>query len=97
MKKTITFYEFKRAFAKLRPDNFSDQGLEVLFNYLEEIEADTGEEIEFDVIALCCGFAEYSNIRDFNADYGTNYEESAEIEETSVIEIDDEAFIIHAF
>jgi len=35
-----------------RKTNFSYEGLEILFEYLEELEESTGEEIELDVIAL---------------------------------------------
>ncbi len=58
MKTTVNLYEFREAFQKIRPSNFSYEGLEVLFDYLEECEQDTGEEFELDVIALCCDFSE---------------------------------------
>jgi len=60
MKKTIVLCEFQNAFDAIRPDNFSYEGLEVLFEYLEDCERDTGEEYELDVIALCCDFSEDS-------------------------------------
>lgn len=59
MKTTVNVYEFRDAFYKMgRKDQFSYDGLGVLFGYLESLEEDTGEEIELDVIALCCDFAE---------------------------------------
>ena len=59
MKQTINLYAFRNAFYKMgRKDNFSYDGLEVLFDYLEELEMATGEEIELDVISLCGDFAE---------------------------------------
>lgn len=58
MKQTISLYDFRRAFEQTRPNNFSYEGLEVLFNYLEQYEEDTGEEMEFDVIGLCCDYSE---------------------------------------
>jgi hypothetical protein len=58
MKQTIGFSEFQDAFTSLRPQNFSLQGLGVLWDYLEECEQDCGEEYELDVIALCCEFTE---------------------------------------
>lgn len=58
MKTTVYFYDFKHAFESIRPDNFSREGLEVLWDYLEEYEDSTGEELELDVIALCCDFSE---------------------------------------
>ena len=49
-----------------RADQFSYEALGLLFDYLENYEMDTGEEIELDVISLCCDYSEDSpeNIRD---------------------------------
>jgi hypothetical protein len=58
MKTTITFYDFKREFKAIRPNNFTDEGLIVLWDYLEEYENSTGEELELDIIALCCDYNE---------------------------------------
>ena len=54
-------------------NNFSYDGLEALFRYLDEMSEDTGEDIEFDPIALCCEFSEYS-LEEFNNDYDMNIE-----------------------
>ena len=66
MKTTVYFAEFRDYFHEIRPDNFSYEGLRILFDYLEEFEESTGEEVEFDVIAICCDFSEdsYENIAD---------------------------------
>jgi hypothetical protein len=59
MKTTVTKYDFERAFITAgRKDQFSYEGLAVLFDYLEELEASTGQELELDVIALCCDYYE---------------------------------------
>ena len=97
MKQSVNFYDFVKAFAEMRPSHFTYEGLKALFDYLENFEAETGEEIELDVIALCCDFAQYKNIAEFNRDYGTNYKSRDEISETIVIDVDDEAFIIQTF
>lgn len=69
MKQTINFHDFCEAFADYdRQENFSMEGLKILFNYLEGLEEDTGMEIELDVIALCCNYAE-STIDDLISDY----------------------------
>ena len=69
MKQTINLYDFRDAFYKIgRTDNFSYVGLEVLFDYIEELEMATGEEMELDVISLCGDFAE-SIIDDLICDY----------------------------
>jgi hypothetical protein len=61
MKISVTAYDFERAFVDAgRQDQFSYEGRAVLFNYLEELEASTGQELELDVIALCCDYYEAS-------------------------------------
>ena len=70
MKQTINLYDFRNAFYKMgRTDNFSYEGLKVLFDYIEELEMATGEEMELDVISLCGDFVE-SIIDDLIRDYG---------------------------
>lgn len=69
MKTTVSFYDFEQAFRNCdRFENFGYEGLKVLFDYIENYEDDTGEEIELDVIALCC---EYN--RDDYMDIADNY------------------------
>jgi len=58
MKQTIGLSQFQDAFDAIRPNNFSYEGLEQLFNYFESYEYDTGEQIELDVIAICCEYEE---------------------------------------
>jgi hypothetical protein len=64
MKTTVYFSEFCDYFHKIRPDNFSYQGLRVLFDYLEDIDSD----FELDVIGLCCDFSE-SDYQTIATDY----------------------------
>jgi hypothetical protein len=73
MKTTVYFSEFCDYFHKIRPDNFSYQGLRVLYDYLEEIDNSCGEESELDVIGLCCDFAE-SDWQTIAADYDSSIE-----------------------
>ena len=61
MKETVDIHRFREAFAALRPDNFSRPGLSALFEYLQELERDLGEEQELDVIAICCDWTEYAD------------------------------------
>jgi len=76
MKQTINFYDFQKAFQDLRPNSFSYQGLRALFDYLEELEESTGEEIEFDIIALCCDFTEYESVEEYARDYNDDLEDN---------------------
>ena len=77
MKQTINEYEFRNAFQNIRPDNFSYEGLNILFNTLEQYEVDTGEEVELDVIAFCCDYSEMDG-EEVRASYGIDEEEDIE-------------------
>ena len=61
-----------------RADQFSYEALGLLFDYFEAYEMDTGEEIELDVISICCDFSEDSpeNIRD---QYDIDGDDEAEV------------------
>jgi len=58
MKTTVNLFDFQRAFLELRPDNFTNEALSILFDYFEEIDESMGIESEFDVIGICCDYAE---------------------------------------
>lgn len=113
MKTTVSNYDFERAFIDAgRENNFSYAGRNALFNYLEVLEEETGEEMELDVVALCCEFTEYENVAEFVAAYDDSYvvwedEGAGEVDyeatldnirdRTTVIDIDGESFIIQDF
>ena len=97
---TINKYEFSDAFQKMgRGDQFSYEGLIALFDYLEMLEDDIGEPIELDVISLCCEYSEYENLKEFQDDYGDEYETLESIyNRTALIQVEDtERFIIQNF
>lgn len=58
MKQEVDFQTFERAFISYNRQNHFPEGLWYLFEYLTGYERDTGEEIELDVIALCCDYTE---------------------------------------
>ena len=61
MKTTITRNNFIDAFYDSQyKNNFSFEGLHVLYDYFEELESSTGEEIELDVVAIACEYEEES-------------------------------------
>ncbi len=69
MKQTVAYNDFVMAFhSHGRYDQFGGAGLRVLFDYLDGYENDTGEEIELDVIALCCEYA-HSTVDELINDY----------------------------
>jgi len=66
---TVSLYQFRDAFQRYnRKDNFTYDGLEVLFDYLDNLSDETGEPVELDVIALCCEYEE-SSIEDIISSY----------------------------
>jgi hypothetical protein len=75
MKTTINnVYQFRDAFHNAgRSTQFSYEGLELLFNYLEEVDAD----YELDVVALCCDYSEDS-VADIARDYSIDLTECSD-------------------
>jgi hypothetical protein len=100
MKQSINDWDFTDAFHKAgRGKQFSYDGLKALFEYLEEYEEGTGEEINLDVIALCCEYAEYDSLKEYNDAYDTKYSEIDLIQDdTTLIKIEgSERFIIQQY
>jgi hypothetical protein len=70
MKTTVSKYNFERAFVDAnRKNQFSYEALGLLFDYFESYEEETGQEIELDVIAICCEYSE-DTIEDIANNYG---------------------------
>jgi len=93
---TVNEADFISAFKSIRPENFSYEGLKSLYGYFEELSED--QNMELDVIAICCDFTEYDSLAKFNRDYGMKFDDVEEIfDHTQVIMIDNEKFIIQNF
>ena len=55
----VTLSDFRDAFRSAgRKDQFSYDGLRVIFDYFEELEDSIGEPVELDVVSICCDYAE---------------------------------------
>jgi hypothetical protein len=81
MYQTINEYDFRNAFHDMgRGEQFSYEGLTILFDALEQYEVDNGEPFELDVIALCCDFSELSE-KEVRDTYGDMIDEADEVEE----------------
>ena len=66
----ITEDSFIQAFADAgRGEQFSQEGLRVLFAYCEGLDDDFGKPIELDVVELCCTWTEYSTIEELITAY----------------------------
>ena len=94
---TLTQAEFIDRFLQIRPNNFSTEGLRSLYEYFEEVD----EGMEFDPIAICTEYTEYSSLRELLDEYGGDFNYIKDIQDlsdyTSVIPIDDFSFIIADF
>ena len=71
---TVDFSLFCRAFANVGCDNnFSYAGKQALFDYLDNISEESGEDIELDIVALCCEYEE-STAEEINVSYSLGFE-----------------------
>lgn len=99
---TIDSNDFERAFHNMgRSNDFNNNSLKVLFDYLEEVY--DGSTWELDVIALCCDFSEYS-MEELNSNYNSDGEYTTNEElidylrdNTTVLEVDADTFIVQCF
>lgn len=88
MKQTVNFSAFVDAFhAYKRYDQFGYTALQILFDYLEEYEESTGEEIELDVIALCCDYS-VDSVADIASNYDIDLSDCADEEERKATVLD---------
>jgi hypothetical protein len=80
MKHTLTKYDFIEWMQQAPNNPFSYNGLEILFDYLTDIEEESGQEIEFDPVAFRCDFTE-SPIEDILSENGITIDEDLTEEE----------------
>jgi hypothetical protein len=85
MKQTVHFEDFYQAFKSSRANQFSYEGLKTLYENLVRYEEDCGNEFDLDVIALCCEYSEYKNLKDFQENYNEVYKSIKDIEDSTVV------------
>lgn len=69
MKQTINEFDFKNEFKKIRPNNFSYDGLTALYDHLIQYEENCDMKLEFDPIAYCCEYTEFDSFEDVKINY----------------------------
>ena len=80
MKTTVNKSEFIEAFRRYdRYDQFGYDALCSLFDYMEQLESDAGEEIELDVIAICCEYS-VDSVEDIASSHDIDIEDMDEDE-----------------
>ena len=86
MKQTVDLYTFRDSFRTWQSgtyaNNFTYEGLEVLFAFMEQYEHDTDGEFEFelDVVSFCCEYAEM-DLKELNETYDKEFETLDDAEE----------------
>lgn len=81
MYQTINESEFRSAFHSMgRGQQFSYEGLTIIYEALEQFEQDTGEDMELDVLALCCDYSEMTE-KEIRDTYGDMIEDEDNVEE----------------
>lgn len=86
MKTNVNFNAFCDAFGESYKNNFSYKGQRALFDYLEQYEEDVGEEIELDIVALCCEYTEYEDVEEYLENYnGTTLSEFVEEQDEELL------------
>ena len=83
MKQTMNEFDFKNEFKKIRPDNFSYDGLTVLYDHLTQYEENTDQELEFDPIAYCCEYTEFDSFEDVKKNY--DVEDLEHLEQNTIV------------
>ena len=94
---TINFSQFCDGFSDTYKNNFSYEGKRALYDYLEEYEDSTDEQVEFDPVALCCEYTEYDSLGDILSNY-QNINDLQDLEDhTQVIKVEGKGYIIQDF
>lgn len=81
--KEITKWDFQREFFELRPNQFSMEALQTLYDYLEDLSETNDQDIKLDVIALCTEWTEYENEAEVLEDY--DVESIEELEHRTIV------------
>ena len=66
---TVTLNAFHDAFNAMRPDQFSYEALNAMFDFFEALSEDRGEPFNLDVTDICCEFIECADIDEVMKDY----------------------------
>jgi len=76
MKTTLTTSQAAHMIAGDEYSSFSRAGAFALVEYLEQLEDETGEEIEFDVVAIRCDYSEHDSLQGWaEGHFGTSFAE----------------------
>lgn len=93
MKESVDYSLFELRFRDYNRLSHFPTGLRALFDHLEQLEEEMGEELELDVIGLCCEFHEMT-IGEALRDYGVADLEELRDDCHTVIEVNEDTVIV---
>ena len=74
-----------------RGDQFSYGALGALFEYYEELSEGIGEDIQIDVIGICCEWCEYDSLEELAEYYDVNLDELEDADSWEIQQAMDDA------
>jgi hypothetical protein len=97
--KTVSESDFIREFNALRPDDFSNDALSGIYNYINDVSEGTGEPTELDVLLDMCmhGFTEYESLEEVQGNYWDIESLEDLRDHTTVIELPCDGLVIEDF
>jgi hypothetical protein len=78
MKKTMNTSDIAHELIDDENANWTRAGAYALAEYLENLEDDTGEQIEFCRVSLRCDFSEYASLEDWAVDYFSDSKQASD-------------------
>ena len=77
-----------------RGDQFSYEALGAMFTYFEDMSESIGEDMQLDVIAVCCDYMEYNSLAEALGDYD-HIDTLEELRDhTMVLELDSGSLVV---
>jgi len=83
---TVTRYDVRDMFKEIRPNNFTYDGLTLLFDWIDNKELETDEDYLINVVDICMLWTEYENFKEIKQNYDVKTLKELE-EKTSIIKI----------
>jgi len=81
-----------------RDEQFSRWGFDALYKYLDDLSEDIGEDIQLDVIALCCEWSEYDSIEEACDQYSDDIQTLDDLfDHTMVLLLDNGGVVVRDF
>ena len=88
MYQNISLHDFHEAFKSSGyEDNFTVEAREALYSYFCDWEVAADQQVELDVISICCEFSEYSSLDEYVNDTGNEVDIEELRQETTVLEL----------